>query len=144
MRSLSLRLMCWSKTCLWKMFVDKNILIIIRQDGCVHLLASIVMDFTILFLESVCVGQFRREESFRIIYVFVRSVAFPVDRESRRARFSAESVRLGSSLVPKPSCERISSINNTTLRLSAFQPRSASVFGVGMLLRGAAPSSPLC
>ena len=80
----------------------------------------VVMDFMILILDSVRVGQFtkkNRSESFSSV---------SGSGESWNARFSAESVRLSSSLVLKRSHKR-SSINTQHyyIKLNSFQLRSA-------------------
>ena len=54
-----------------------------------------MMDFMISLLESVCVGQFAKKN--RSNRLFVRS--FSCVSGSGESRFSAESVRLSSSLV---------------------------------------------
>ena len=65
------------------------------------------MDFMICFLDSVCVGQSAKKNgSESLVHSFSHVSG---SSESWNARFTAESVRLSSSLVLKPSCKRSSS-----------------------------------
>ena len=83
----------------------------------------------IRLLESICVGQFTKKISLN------RSVAFPVAVNQLRSQFSAESVRLSSSLVLVLILKRItivkwykqSSINTILIKFLFYSRASARV-----------------
>ena len=85
---------------------------------------TLVMDFMILFLDSVCVGQFpkkNRSESFLLSFSPVSGCG-----ESWNARFSDESVRLSSSLVLKGRANDHLSTNTMTTQVLSAEERFMS------------------